>query len=334
MRSGPLVLPPADSESLSACFGRTDILRVVEPTTWTIGAITIERVPYFDIGLDPESLGLAGVAESVDWAEPWMIDGQPGVGQAFWILRTGDEVIVVDPCGASDAFLRSGPEAVSHQEAAFNALVAAGCEPDSVTKVVFSHLDGIGMAALADGSDAGQESWRPAFANSALTIAAAEYQFILAGWSPAEPAVEGSGDEGLGDDGLGDDGGLLGRRAFLQLDAQDVVRPVDMPAELAPGISMTHTGGHSPGHAIITCESEGQRAVLIGHLAINPLHAATGHRDDLLHADTGAGWQALEDVLNNAHEDQALVIGPLFPSPGAARVAATGPFKLVPTPGE
>jgi glyoxylase-like metal-dependent hydrolase (beta-lactamase superfamily II) len=273
--------------------------------SWTIGRIELQRVPYFDTALAADSIDLEGVADSIDWAEPWLIDGQPGVGQAFWVIRSAGQTIVVDPCGASDEFLRSGPDAVTHQNAAFDLLRAAGCDPKLVDHVVLTHLDGIGMLALADGAAAGEEAWTPAFAKADVIVSTSEYDFIL-----DEPAD------------------LMGARAFAALDAAGVVRAVETPQEIAPGITLRHTGAHSLGHCCIDIESDQQRAVMIGHLAISPLHAAAGVT--LNHRDSQAAWSVLTDELSNAAATGALVAGSLWPDPGVAAVAGTAPFVLTP----
>jgi glyoxylase-like metal-dependent hydrolase (beta-lactamase superfamily II) len=278
-----------------------------QTSTWMIGSVQLQRVPYFDIPFDAASIDLDGVPASLDWAEPWSNNGQPVVGQAFWIVRSDRETIVVDPCGASDPFLRTGPEAVDHQNTAFDLLRAASCGPADVDQVVLTHLDGIGMAALADGAPAGAETWAPAFPRAEVVISQNEYDFATT--RPAD---------------------LMGAEAFAQLDARGVVRPVSTPHEVTDGVTLRQTGAHSPGHCCIDIESEGERAVLLGHLAISPLHAAVGVSTN--HVDRAGAWTALATDLNQACEDGALVAGSLWPYPGAAQVTETDPFVLVPAP--
>jgi glyoxylase-like metal-dependent hydrolase (beta-lactamase superfamily II) len=277
-------------------------------TTWTIGDIELQRVSYFDIGLDAGSIGLDGVAPTVPWADVWLTDGAPAVGQAFWIIRSGRETLVVDPCGASDAFLRSGPDGLVHQQAAFELFEAAGCSPSEVTGLVLTHLDGIGMAALSDGAAAGSETWSPAFENAPILISQPEYEAILA--HPAEFAD-------------------VGGAAFAQLCERGVVQPVDVPHQLAAGVTLRPTMGHSAGHCVVDIESGGQRAVLVGHLAISPLHAAAGLRPEL-HRDGEVAWREFDHILRDAAEKDVLVVGVLWPEPGAARVTGVDPFTLVP----
>src|SRR4051812_1104514 len=106
----------------------TDVAR------YAVGAARLSRVSYFDVALDAGAVGLTSddLAEARDWAEPtWSTaDGQVLVGQALWVIESEGRVMVIDPCGASDAFLRTGPEAIAHQEAALAAMADAGFSPE------------------------------------------------------------------------------------------------------------------------------------------------------------------------------------------------------------
>ena len=124
-----------------------------DPVRVQIGDVSATRVEYFDIALAPESVGLdQGQVGDVAWGVPtWATpDGEVLVGQALWVLESSGTTIVVDPCSASDDFLRSGPDAIGHQEAMLGALVDAGIEPAAVDLVVLTHLDGIGTVASVD----------------------------------------------------------------------------------------------------------------------------------------------------------------------------------------
>jgi len=211
-----------------------------------------------------------------------------------WVLESGNRVVVVDPCGAADVFIRTGPEAVSHQDAVFAALADAGYPRERVDTVMLSHLDGIGMAAAV--TDDG--SWVPAFPNARVVLTADELAFLAA------PTYEVQGLEAL--------------RALIAVGAVDGVGDGHV---LAPDITVKETGAHSPGHAVVRVESGGQLALLIGHLAITPLHIVAGRRDTL-HLEADAALKVLDAVLDEAIERSALVIGPLWPAPGACRINA------------
>ncbi len=262
--------------------------------TFAVEGIRLTRVPYFDVTLDPDIIGFtadraAGVPWGVpDWATP---EGRVLVGQAVWVIESDAHTVVVDPCGAADAFLRSGPEAIGHQTAVADALSTAGFPVGAVDTVVLSHLDGIGMAAAVDTDGA----WRPFFPGARVVMSHDELTHVA-----AHPETGGSA-------------------ALRCLIDQGVVEGVDPPWDVAPGVTLELTGGHSPGHCAVRV---GEGAVFVGHLAINPLQAGAGIIRGQ-HLDDEAAHSALERELTWASERGALVIGPLWPAPGTARV--TGP---------
>jgi glyoxylase-like metal-dependent hydrolase (beta-lactamase superfamily II) len=270
---------------------------------FTVGSVRLTRVPYFDVTLPPDAVALT---ESEIRALPWAVgtwcasSSEVRVGQVFWVVESESRTIVIDPCCASDGFLRTGAEAVTHQDAAFAALRAAGFEPDAVDVVVMSHLDGIGMNALVD--DGG--GWHPAFPNAPIVLSVEEWEKTTTRSDQPDAA------------------------ALVALHTQGAVTPVPLPHDVTPEVELVLSGGHSPGHATVVVRSGGERALFLGHLAVSPMQAAL-ERPFALHDDSELGGRALRRWLEDAAIDDALVIGPLWPAPGAARVRLD-PVELVP----
>jgi hypothetical protein len=83
---------------------------MVDVASFEVGAATLTRVPYFDVALDPAAATLTPeqVVELSGWAVPsWATsEGELLVGQAVWVIESEGREIVVDPCGAADAFIR------------------------------------------------------------------------------------------------------------------------------------------------------------------------------------------------------------------------------------
>jgi glyoxylase-like metal-dependent hydrolase (beta-lactamase superfamily II) len=274
---------------------------VVPVARFRVGEVALTRVPYFDIALDPSVVSLTvDEIESVDWSRPtWAsADGQVLVGQAAWVIASEGRVIVVDPCATADQFLRSGPEAIGHQEAVLGAMHDAGIPPDRVDVVVLSHLDGIGMAAVVE-PDGG---WAPAFPNARVVMTSAELEW-LAGGARAE--------------------GLDALNALL---AQGVVDGVDDGHPLTGDVCLELTGAHTPGHAIVRIRSGGERATFLGHLALNPIHVATCSS---LHLERARAAEVLDALVAEATAHEMLLVGPLWPFPGAGY--ATG-NRILPAP--
>jgi glyoxylase-like metal-dependent hydrolase (beta-lactamase superfamily II) len=100
---------------------------------------------------------------------------------------------------------------------------------------------------------------------------------------------------------------------------QHNVDEVQLPFELALGVRMELTEGHSPGHAALWVRND---AVFIGPLAISPIEGSAGIMA-AQYVDPQTAYTVLERELAWAIECGALVIGPLWPGTGAGRV--TGP---------
>ena len=273
---------------------------------FVVGNATLVRVPYLDVPLDAAVAGLtADQVRSVEWAEPvWAASGQVLIGQAVWVIECADRVVVVDPCGAADAFIRSAPDAVKHQDAVLGALAAAGVDPAGVDLVVLSHLDGIGMTALVD--DHGD--WVPTFPHARVVTTGEELDWVI-----SHPETQGAA-------------------AFGALLRRGVVEPVICPFPCANEVTLELTGGHSAGHAVLRVDSAGVQALFVGHLAVSPVQAAFPQRPGQ-HADAPVAQQALDAVLSHAAANGTLVVGPLWPAPGAARVSGP-PWVLTPIYGD
>jgi len=65
----------------------------------------------------------------------------------------------------------------------------------------------------------------------------------------------------------------LGAPALGELVEQGAVDGTEPPVEIAPGVVMELTGGHTPGHCVIRI-ADG--AVFVGHLAVNPVQVSGG----------------------------------------------------------
>ncbi len=271
---------------------------------WSIGELELVRIRYFDVGLPAEGFGLppdvvaAHPITGPDWIDP---AGQMLVGQAFWVIRSGDQTLVVDPCGASDDFLRTGPEAVAHQDAAITVLRDAGVDPDDVNTVVLTHLDGIGMAALVT-----ELGWAPAFPNARYVISTAERAHIT------DRADQISGVEAF--------------EALTAAGIVDVVDTLPTPHQLTPGVTLEHTGGHSAGHAAVVLSDGDHEAALLGHLAISPLHLTTA--DETRHDDLTVSVAAIDGWIGRSRERGTLLAGALWPTPGVAQVTSLDPVTV------
>jgi hypothetical protein len=265
---------------------------------FAVGDATLVRVPYAEVLIDAEAVGLtAARVEAETWAAPtWAEGGQVRVAAAVWIIESEGRRIVVDPAQTADEILRSGPDAVVHQEAVAGALADAGYPRESVDSVVATHIDGIGMIAWREG-----DAWIPFFPNAEFLLARAE-----------RDAVVGQGDYDTS-----------GNEALRALDAQGAITPVEDGHAVTGEVTLCLTGKHSPGHQLVDVRSDGGRATMLGHLALSPIHCATG--DGMLHMDVPGANAVLRTLA-----DGRILIGPLWPAPGAVRWTDAGIETVTP----
>jgi glyoxylase-like metal-dependent hydrolase (beta-lactamase superfamily II) len=262
----------------------------VSVTTVTVGDVRCTRVGYAEIEIDPGAVGLsAEQVRAVPWGEPtWALDGQVRVAAAAWVVESGDARIVVDPATTADGILRSGADASAHQEAFAARLADAGFPRETITHAVATHLDGIGMFAWRD--DDG--TWGPFFPNAKLWMSARELDAIDSGFD-----IDGEPPSGV--------------EALDELRALGVVEANGDGDRITDEVGVEVTGAHNPGHQVVRIESSGERAVMLGHLALSPLHLATG--PCVQNIDPPAAHAVLEAI----RDEGALLIGPLWPEPGA-----------------
>jgi hypothetical protein len=259
----------------------------VELARYSVGDATLVRVPYADVLVDADVVGLTSpqVAASSATNPAWAEADQVRVGAAVWIIQSEGRRIVVDPAQAADQILRTGPDAAFHQQGVADALATAGFPRESIDTVIASHIDGIGMMAwLTD------DEWSPFFPKAEVLVSRREYEAI-ADDGPYEPQ---------------------GGNALMALDSQGVVKTVDDDHIVTSEVTTAWTGAHSPGHMLVNVTADDTTATMIGHLALSPLHLLLGATGP--HFDPPGATAVLETL-----HDGRLLVGPLWPAPGAAR---------------
>jgi hypothetical protein len=265
---------------------------LVTTTVIRVGDVTLTRVLYADAPIDPEPAGLS-VADvrSVAWAEPrWAEGDQLRAAACAWVIESTDRTVVVDPAGNIDDILHDPETTGSHQEAFLAAFEQAGVDPTRVDTVLLSHIESVGFTAVRDAG-----GWRPFFPNSRLLIsdrARANFDETTAG-----PLV------------------FAAFRALIDAQLVDTFADGD---EIVPKVFAEWTGAHNPGHAAFHV-GDPCAVTFVGHLAVSPLHLATGPCP-AQHSEPERAWEWLQ----RTSADGRWLIGPLWPSPGAGRCTGSG----------
>jgi len=256
------------------------------PTTWTVGDIEITRVddPGFELILPSDEASVAALQRS-----PWLA---PHFVTDDWSLDIGSSCTVVRTPAALllvDPFLAF--DDAERLGPRLQALRDAGVEAEDVDVVINTHVDGIGVNVLHDGA--------PAFPTARYLVPRAELDAMRAG-SHGETRAD----------------------ALLGLQDDGIVEATD-PGPVLDGVHLEDAPGHNPGMHVAWVEDGEQSAVIVGHLFLHPAQIASPQIDngDLDPVALEATRRAL---LARCVEEDALLIGPLFASPGGGQVERDG----------
>ncbi len=223
------------------------------------------------------------------------------------VVRSGEKTILIDSGLGTEFpdFPRAGQLALR--------LIAAGIQPSTVTDVVLTHLhmDHIG-GLLVEGL---RDRLRP---DLRVHLAAAEAEF----WeSPdfsrtvmPDPIPE-----------------VLRRTAARFLDVYRAeLRPFEAEYEIAPGVVVRRTGGHTPGHSIVRIESGGTALTFAGDALFQPAFDNPLWQNGFEH-DPAEAARIRVRLLEELSVTGEKLVATHLPFPSVCHVAVAGSvFRFVP----
>lgn len=216
-------------------------LAALVPSRYALQVGDIEVLVISDgvLPLPPETLATnAEPAELAAWLDERLLPSDVFKWPVNVVVaRSGDRTVLIDS-GIGDEFTPSGLLA--------DRLMAAGIDPASVTDVVITHLhvDHVG-GLLGEGLKGRLRPGVP------IHLAAAEIEF----WKSPDFSRNTFG-------GMSEVLRSAEERFVAVYRSQ--LRPFEMEYEVAPGVVVSRTGGHTPGHSVVRVASGGDRFTFLG----------------------------------------------------------------------
>ena len=297
-----------------------------------IGEIEVTTIKETDLhglhALIPQAKPEA--VKKIEWLIPHFAneDGEmSGVIQAF-IVKTPDNLIVVDTCVGDDKERIVVNEWNKMQSGFMTRFSEAGFDPDDVDYVLCTHLhvDHVGWNTRWNG-----DAWVPTFPNAKYLFAEKEFRFWEA--ARAAPAPDLSKLTNPLERGL----------AAFDLDQRmvhiDSIKPI-MDAGLVELVSENHdidsytalrpTPGHTPGHVSIELCSDQKRAIITGDCFHHPCQIAHPEWATVVDVDQTKGIETRQQILDELSASGGTILGSHFCEPvGGTVVSDDGRYKLV-----
>ncbi|MEU5242090.1 MBL fold metallo-hydrolase [Streptomyces lydicus] len=287
--------------------------------TWTVGDLTVHRIDEVPLPAETGHWLLPDatpeLVSDVLWLRPGFADEAGAlrlVSQSFAFEVDGMRVLV--DTGIGNGKPRANP-AWHNLDSDYPArLSAAGFAPETVDLVILTHLhtDHVGWNTRADGA-----TWRPTFPRARYVTSRAEWDH----WAATE--MDAARQQMFRDS-------VHPVREAGQLDL------VDLPeegTEVAPGLRLVPTPGHTPGHVAVELRGGTATALITGDALHHPVQMAHPGITSCVDIDPRQAAATRRRLLASLADSGTLVLGTHFPAPTAGLVTAHGDaYGFTPVP--
>ncbi len=272
---------------------------------WRIGDVKISRIVEIEATGGMTRIIPDATRERVmgmRWLQPHFADEEGRMRGAIHALlvETPSMAIVVDTCVGNDKDRALG--AWNHLQTAFlDDLKSAGKGREEVDRVLCTHLhvDHVGWNTMwVDGK------WVPTFPNARYLMGRKEFDHWRAN------AEEGQAD-------------VMADSVMPVYDA-GLVDLVEQDAKICPEITLIPSPGHTPGHASVHIQSEGEAALITGDFLHHPVQFAHPEWSSAPDVDRPQAIQTRKTMYERFADGPTLIIGTHFATPTAGYIKRDG----------
>lgn len=284
-------------------------------TQWSVGDARVTRIDEIELEgqgawLLPDVTPEMVAAQS--WLDPSAADEHSRIRLSVhsFLVEVAEQRVLVDT-GVGNGKTHDNPAWNGLATDYLRTLEAAGLGPDTVDIVVNTHIhrDHVGWNTQAvDGT------WVPTFTRARYIVAEAEWMY----WSEAELSAD---QERIVVDSIAPvrDAGLW--------------HPVEVdnrPVEIATGVELVSSPGHTPGHVSVRITSAGRSALISGDVIHHPVQLAHYNLTCVADLDPTTAIRTRTRLLSDLADSETLLLGTHFthPTGGWIRTTDAG-YRLV-----
>ena len=234
------------------------------------------------------------------WLTPHLYDAASDrqvICMQSFLLRSAGKIILVDTC-VGDCKQRPRPEFDGAVWNWLERLEQSGIAPEQVDIVLSTHLhvDHIGWNTRLVGGQ-----WVPTFPNARYLFVDKEYEYWRS--DAGRIALQRTGDY-VADSVI----------PIFEAGLADIV---DVDHQIDDALRLLPTPGHTPGHACVEINSEGEKAIITGDLLHHPLQCHFPHWSTRFCFDADQARQTRLRFMEQHAQAGTLLFPAHFPSPTA-----------------